>query len=113
MSSWKLQCDTVSHIVTPLHLYMRVFITEVTGLVGVPGLCYTTDAGPSLGLFLPISVIETCSPGFTGLTPPPHASADHKWGGQWGMGQHLTLVLGLSGYRVSQPASSPLSSPPR
>lgn len=56
--SWKLQCNTVGHAVNPfsIHLYMQAFIAQ-NHWPEAPRLCYTTDTGPSLGLFLNITLL--------------------------------------------------------
>ena len=82
-----------------------------------PGLCYTINAGPSLGLSLDIlllpcvvKILQSWVHRTDTLLLPQLQQIIH--GVDVGAGQHITLVLGLSSCRIGQPVSSSLSSPP-
>lgn len=99
-----------------IHFYILVLIAKKS-LVWFKalGFCYIIDTGPSLGLFLDILlrpyIVEilqlwVCR----SISPPTPTPTMHQQITDWVdvvVDQHITQVLGLSGYSIHQSASSP------
>lgn len=101
ISSWKPQCDTVSHAENPLsiHVYMQALIAKNhwSGLsLGLPGhsvnaVCHGHGDPATLG--------PQYSP-----TPLPMLQQIRD-GVDFGVSQHITMVLDLGSCSVGQPGS--------
>ena len=115
--SWKLQCDTVSHTVTPfIHLSLLASVHCRVSLVWLEasGFYYTINAGPSLKLLLDILllpfVVQTLQ--FWVCRTSPFTCSSRSQVG-WddrvdaGVSQLIALVPGLGSCRIGQLTSAP------
>lgn len=95
-------CDTVSHRVNSfIHISLLASVHCKASLVlfEISGICYAVSSGPSLGLVLDILLLPCAVEILQQIIE----------GVDVGLGQLITLVLGLGSCRDGRPTSYPLS----